>query len=667
MLFYKIEATLQQPQTLTKDRDSDEWKNMVAEMNQASAAFYREHQERFSLFPAHASTSKWTFGLLSKNALDVGECFAQYEKKLPGHFTAVTWSESLFEPFKRMLRQAYRNDFVDDTDEILAGFSILEMSDHRIGGENMIQTLTTQTALRERATQLLFGSTLVPEIQRIYAGSALKPMLGHPVHYLIRCTDKNVRREIWQTLLSALYQNGRLQNQRYCFVDVDQESSIGESYAALYRSCIGGAVVVRYESEDETGGDYAFGGNDGIHQICALAQKYKNQVLTILCLPKTGERLKEKFLFEMGNAVFVELYEDVVFNGQARNYLTLKAKELGTRTDQKLFDSLAENQGYTAADLNRIFDTWYDHKLRNRVYPQYKTAQTVKANIQAAKVKGSAYERLSQLIGLKEAKQVMADALDYYKAQKLFADQGICQEKPAMHMVFTGNPGTAKTSVARLFAAILKDNGILTDGNLYEVGRADLVGQYVGHTAPMVKAQFKRARGGVLFIDEAYSLVDDRDGMFGDEAINTIVQEMENYREDVIVIFAGYPDKMEGFLNKNPGLRSRIAFHVPFSDYNTEELCQIADLMAADQGLTLDDSARAGIETVCASASAQPDFGNGRFVRNLMERARLKQANRLVKMDLSTVTAKDITTLCGDDIEMPLLAHTPRRSPIGFA
>jgi SpoVK/Ycf46/Vps4 family AAA+-type ATPase len=133
-------------------------------------------------------------------------------------------------------------------------------------------------------------------------------------------------------------------------------------------------------------------------------------------------------------------------------------------------------------------------------------------------------------------------------------------------MIFTGNPGTAKTTVARLVAQILKENGILSNGNLYEVGRSNLVGKYVGHTAPLVRDAFNLAQGSVLFIDEAYSLVDDSPGSFGDEAINTIVQEMENRRDDMVVIFAGYPKPMEEFLNRNEGLRSRIAFHVAFDD-----------------------------------------------------------------------------------------------------
>ena len=146
-------------------------------------------------------------------------------------------------------------------------------------------------------------------------------------------------------------------------------------------------------------------------------------------------------------------------------------------------------------------------------------------------------------------------------------------------MVFTGNPGTAKTTVARLFAEIMKDEAILSTGKFVEVGRADLVGQHVGHTAPLVKKKFRDAQGGVLFIDEAYSLCDSYENGFGDEAINTIVQEMENHRDDVIVIFAGYPEPMKQFLDRNPGMQSRIAFQIEFEDYTTEELCAITKLL----------------------------------------------------------------------------------------
>jgi SpoVK/Ycf46/Vps4 family AAA+-type ATPase len=235
-----------------------------------------------------------------------------------------------------------------------------------------------------------------------------------------------------------------------------------------------------------------------------------------------------------------------------------------------------------------------------------------------------------------------------------------------MHMVFTGNPGTAKTTAARLFARIMRDNGLLSKGQLVEVGRGDLVGKYVGWTAQTVQAKFREAKGGVLFIDEAYSLVEHHSGSFGDEAINTIVQEMENHREDVVVIFAGYPDEMERFLQRNPGLRSRIAFHVPFADYNAEELCQIAELMGKSKGVHFDADAQEKLYAVFEDARKRSDFGNGRFVRNILEKAKMNQASRLLEYDFDAITTEEIKTIKAVDITPPPEVKKEVKRTIGF-
>jgi SpoVK/Ycf46/Vps4 family AAA+-type ATPase len=308
--------------------------------------------------------------------------------------------------------------------------------------------------------------------------------------------------------------------------------------------------------------------------------------------------------------------------------------------------------GYLCSDLNKLVDKWYDGYMRSDIFPQYATM--VNHEKQAVKAKGDAYEDLKAMIGLTDAKSVITQSLDYYKLQKLLQQKGVHNEQPAMHMCFSGNPGTAKTSAARLIAQILKDNNLLAVGDLIEVGRADLVGKYVGWTAQIVKEKFVEAKGSVLFIDEAYSLVDDRNGSYGDEAINTIVQEMENARENTIVIFAGYPDKMEGFLQKNPGLKSRIAFHVDFPDYKEEELFDILRLMLKKQELNLADGAEEKVSKILMQVAMQENYGNGRYVRNLLEKARLKQATRLVAMDWDTVTPATLCTLIADDFDIPL-------------
>ena len=303
--------------------------------------------------------------------------------------------------------------------------------------------------------------------------------------------------------------------------------------------------------------------------------------------------------------------------------------------------------------MKNMFDEWYNRKLKTSVYPEYSEIVTVKKEAAKAKPKGTAYDELMEMIGLEEPKKVIRQALDFFKAQKLFADKGMNVRRPAMHMVFTGNPGTAKTTVARLFARIMRENGLLSKGHLVEVGRGDLVGKYVGWTAQIVKKKFTEASGGVLFIDEAYSLVDGKAGLYGEEAINTIVQEMENHRDELVVIFAGYPEEMEKFIQSNPGLRSRIAFHVPFSDYNTEELCQIARLQASKLELRLTDDAVDKMAGIFDLVQKEADFGNGRYVRNLIEKARMAQAARLVGSDVENLTRKEIATITAEDIEVP--------------
>lgn len=279
---------------------------------------------------------------------------------------------------------------------------------------------------------------------------------------------------------------------------------------------------------------------------------------------------------------------------------------------------------------------------------------------------GTAKKELDNMIGLDSVKKIIHKAIAHYKLNKLCMDKGIAREKASLHMVFTGNPGTAKTSVARLFAEILKDEKVLPTGIIVEVGRADLVGDHVGATAPLVKRKFKEAQGGVLFIDEAYSLCDSYENGFGDEAINTLVQEMENHRDDVIVIFAGYTEPMHRFLDRNPGMLSRIAFQVEFEDYTTDELCDITKLMVSEKQMTITDAAMNKLRKNFDIVREESDYGNGRFVRKNLEEAEMNLAERILQYKESEITKELITTI--EECDIPNLSarkKTIRR--IGFA
>ena len=237
-------------------------------------------------------------------------------------------------------------------------------------------------------------------------------------------------------------------------------------------------------------------------------------------------------------------------------------------------------------------------------------------------------DELQALVGISNAKDQVKRILAFAKMRKAMEENGEHLEPITMNMEFVGNPGTAKTTVARIVAGLLKEIGIITTGNFIEVGRANLVAQYVGQTAPMVQNVFQKAKGGVLFIDEAYSLLEERRGEFGDEAINMIVQEMENNRKDTIVIFAGYPDEMDEFFLRNQGLRSRVPFRVNFEDYNVEEMLDICKLEAFKKGFLTDDMADKKIMEICEKSIKNKNNGNGRFCRNLIETGVLNFAFR---------------------------------------
>lgn len=655
----------------SRKRTADENVDLLAAK---SETFNKGLRGRAFFYVVNASGGTFTAMAAQKDPrMNMEPQFPAYTEALGVKLTDIHVEEVSLHTACNLLRRASRNDYIEDDDDVLEALDLDYMVNRRISDFCFQEDLMAEASRDEiyaKAGRLFTKDCLLPELDRIYAGGASAKIVGHPVHYLIQTDDAGIRWEMTHILLQSLYANGRLQNRRYSSVRFRGETLYGESsaYDQFYRSNTGGTVIVQYSADygDTDDEDTADGIRDTIEKLCSYIKKYRHQVLTILCLPRECTKLKDLFYENLGTISFVELKEEFLEGERARDYLKLLARENHVRTDKKLFAKLEENRGYLAPELRTIFDGWYNNKLKTTVYPQYKEITTVKTEVEKAKPKGDAYKELMEMIGLTEAKKVILQALNYHKAQKLFADKGMKVDHLAMHMVFTGNPGTAKTTVARLFARIMRENGLLSRGHLVEVGRGDLVGKYVGWTAQTVQKRFEQAEGGVLFIDEAYALVDGRSGSYGDEAINTIVQEMENHRDDMVVIFAGYPDRMEEFLQKNPGLRSRIAYHVPFADYSVEELCSIAALTAQKKGLHLDGHAQEKLASVFETARRQTDFGNGRYVRNILEKAKMAQATRLLTKDYESLTQKEITTLCAEDIEMPEIA-APARPRIGFS
>jgi probable Rubsico expression protein CbbX len=235
------------------------------------------------------------------------------------------------------------------------------------------------------------------------------------------------------------------------------------------------------------------------------------------------------------------------------------------------------------------------------------------------------------LVGLKPVKARIREIASLLLIERVRQRLGFTTDTPTLHMSFTGNPGTGKTTVALRMAGILKALGFIRQGQLISVTRDDLVGQYIGHTAPKTKEILKKAIGGVLFIDEAYYLYrPDNERDYGQEAIEILLQVMENQREDLVVILAGYGDRMDKFFTINPGFRSRIAHHIDFPDYDDGELLSISETMLARQNYCFAPPARAAMQDYIARRRAQPYFSNARSIRNALDRARLRQAGRLI-------------------------------------
>ena len=256
-----------------------------------------------------------------------------------------------------------------------------------------------------------------------------------------------------------------------------------------------------------------------------------------------------------------------------------------------------------------------------------------------------------ELVGLAPVKSRIREIAALLLIDKLRRNLGITSANPGLHMSFTGSPGTGKTTVGLKMADILYQLGYIAKGHLLTVTRDDLVGQYIGHTAPKTKEVLKKAMGGVLFIDEAYYLYKpDNERDYGAEAIEILLQVMENQRDELVVILAGYKEPMDKFYESNPGLSSRIANHIDFPDYSVEELLQIAKIMLDDQQYKLTPEAEVALSQYITKRKEQPLFANARSVKNALDRARMRQANRIFDSRGQVLTKKELVNLEAEDI-----------------
>ncbi len=279
------------------------------------------------------------------------------------------------------------------------------------------------------------------------------------------------------------------------------------------------------------------------------------------------------------------------------------------------------------------------------------TEVNLKEDFQASGVADILTELDNSLIGLKPVKTRIKETASLLLVDKAREKLGLVNESPTLHMSFSGNPGTGKTTVALKMANLLFRLGYVRKGHLVTVTRDDLVGQYIGHTAPKTKEVLKKAMGGVLFIDEAYYLYrpeNERD--YGQEAIEILLQVMENNRDDLVVILAGYKDKMDKFFESNPGFRSRIAHHIEFPDYSNNELLEIAEVMVASMNYEFNEESKKAMAEYIKIRKKQPHFANARSIRNAIDRARLRQANRVFNNSEGPIGASFLSQIEDVDI-----------------
>ena len=570
--------------------------------------------------------------------------------------------------FAKSISDGTKQGFINDPDDICQKYTV---GDKRYC---LRQNDFNEEMIGDDLDSSIVFQSIEEEKKRIFSPSAPKEFICHPVHYIIASDNEDLRIEMRRQLLSALYKANRLKSRRVSILSLNPLQNVfsanykesGTIANRLYNKGEGGTVIISgTKAEEENDDCFTPSDNGELEAIMFNANMHRDNVLTVIELDDNEESLNE--IKELSDKMdFVILKENLVYGQGAKEYLQLLAKKDGINNIESLLDKVVEGEGYHYSNLSSLYKTWKEERKKS-AFPAYSSFMS-NLNIEnARKPKGNAYKELQGLIGLENAKRVIDEAIAYFKMESFMAKRNLKISSPSRHMVFYGAPGTAKTTVARLFAQIMKENGVLSKGELVEVGRKDLVGKYVGWTAMQVERVFKIAEGSVLFIDEAYSLVDGRDKLYGQEAINTIVQMMENMRENTIVIFAGYEKEMKEFINQNPGLRSRIPFHVHFPDYSDSELLEILKLVASKNNYSLTEGAECKARDIFKTASLSKDFGNGRFVRNLFEKATMKKALRLSSSLDDFISDTELLTLREEDFEMPEEYSNERKTRvIGF-
>ena len=523
------------------------------------------------------------------------------------------------------------------------------------------------------AARIMGHHTIREEISRIYHTGNHRRFVEHPVHYYIRANSRDTAREIIEALVGSLYMNGRVPGSRISyFHDFDSGSNKEKFMRGYLEASSQSTVAMELSSVSKmTTESRKILEEKAFLSFLVNEVRDKNRDTLFIFVEinqDSSECALKGFLQEVSDFIdVIALYEGNGDAKAARSYLDYLADAHG-RTSFSPADLESISIGnYTPTKVREIYRELYKNRLCNEYFPSYRKVITFPQSAEiSAESTVSSLDELKSMIGLRPLKNLLNRIIAVHKMGKLQQGLGLKKNRQALHMAFMGNPGTAKTTAARLLADVLKENGILATGVFVECGRSDLVGRYVGWTAKNVRQKFQDAAGGILFIDEAYSLLDSSNS-FGAEAINTIVQEMENRRDDVLVVLAGYTDRMNDFIDSNEGLRSRIGFHIEFPDYNVDELSMILEYMAKERGYRLNPSIIKKCRGYFTQAVKHENFGNGRYVRNLLDAAIMRQAERIIDMgETRKISRQRAACLSVKDFE-PVVTNIVKTKPkVGF-
>ena len=652
MKFYRILAT-----SKNEESDEQEVKTLNALQKQKIArktdVFLDEYEDRACIFFVSLEKETDMAVCVKDNTVDEKDMAKRFLEVFEIEYDDLSVKEISMETLLNGLRISFRNRLISDDYKlaVMMGLETFLDSRNSFFNEKIADDKKSIEELKTDVEKYHLGDGYKEEFHRILRGKKRDVFLGNPATYLIVSKEETARRVMIRNLVSALGKKGRLQSKRYTIVNLDDRECSLERLEELYDISQGATIYIRVDDDNFPDGEKNHGYLD-VKKVCEIVKKKGSKTLTVFAMETISDKNRNKLENYMLGVPMLVFTDNTYKKEKAKNVLLSMAQDENFTISQDLLEKVEKTErSYTYGELTEVYNVWRAEYMGTDVFPEYKKFVTHVEEEEKQVSKSDAYKKLQEMIGLTQAKKVIDGAINYFKLQQEYKLRGIEFNRPAMHMCFTGRPGTAKTTVARLVAEILKDNDILSEGKLVEVDRSQLVGRFVGHTAPQVKEMFDKAKGSVLFIDEAYSLVEDRKGSYGSEAINEIVQEMENRREDTIVILAGYPDEMKELLEWNPGMKSRIAFHVSFDDYTENELLDITKLLAKERGMKIDKKAEEKLLCIYAHARKDKAFGNGRFARNLLEKAKFNQANRFMQKDLRFVSDEEICTLVADDFD----------------